>query len=54
MMTYPVFDKLTSMFRMITLVPFVYKKFLPFGSPPSTIGIPRVVRGNVAKVTSEI
>lgn len=30
----------TSIFLMITLFPLVYKKFFPFGSPPSTIGCP--------------
>lgn len=35
---------------MIILFPFVYKKFFPLGSPPSTRGIPLWVRGSVAKV----
>lgn len=29
---------LTSILRMITEFPFVYKKFFPFGSPPKTSG----------------
>ena len=35
----------TLMFLMMTALPQVYKKLLPFGSPPSTTGLPRVVKG---------
>ena len=37
--------QLTSMSRIITLVPFVYKKFFPLGSPFRTVGAPLTVRG---------
>ena len=39
---------LTSILRMKTLLPLVYKNVFPFGSAPKTIGCPRVVRGNEA------
>ena len=39
---------------MMTLLLFVYRKFFPFGSPPNTIGVPRVVLGKEAKTLSEI
>lgn len=42
------FIALTSILRIMTELPFVYKKFFPLGSPPRTIGWPRVVRGRVA------
>jgi hypothetical protein len=38
----------------MTLLLFVYRKFFPFGSPPNTIGVPRVVLGKEAKTLSEI
>jgi hypothetical protein len=38
----------------MTLLLFVYRKFFPFGSPPNTIGVPRVVLGREAKTLSEI
>lgn len=41
------------MSRMMTLLPLVYRKFFPFGSPPSTMGCPRCVRGNVEYMYSE-
>lgn len=34
---------------MKTLLLFVYRKFLPLGSPPNTIGTPLVVLGSEAK-----
>lgn len=40
--------QLTAASLMITLLPLVYRIFLPFGSPPTTMGIPRVVFGRVA------
>lgn len=43
---------LTSIFLIMTLLPLVYKKFFPLGSPPSTSGVPRWVRGSVANIYS--
>lgn len=45
---------LTSIFLMMTLLPLVYKKFFPFGSPPSTRGCPLCVLGNAANIYSVI
>lgn len=44
----------TAISRMMTLLPFVYRKFLPFGSPPITIDAPLVVLGRVANVPSTV
>ena len=44
--------QLTSMLRIMTLFPWVYKKFFPLGSPPRTRGCPRWVLGNVANKAS--
>jgi hypothetical protein len=38
----------------MTLLPLVYRKFLPLGSPPKTIGCPLCVRGSVEYMYSEI
>ena len=43
---------LTSIFLIITLLPLVYKKFFPLGSPPNTRGCPLCVLGNVANIYS--
>lgn len=43
---------LTSIFLMITLLPLVYKKFFPLGSPPNTRGCPLWVLGNAANIYS--
>lgn len=37
---------------MITLLPLVYKKFFPLGSPPNTRGCPLWVLGNAANIYS--
>jgi len=39
---------------MMTLLPFVYRKFLPFGSPPTTMDTPLVVLGRVANMPSTV
>lgn len=39
---------------MITLLPLVYKKFFPLGSPPNTRGCPLCVLGNVASIYSAV
>jgi len=44
----------TAMSRMMTLLPFVYRKFLPFGSPPRTMDTPLAVLGRVANVPSTV
>ena len=40
--------KLTSISRIITLLPFVYKKFFPLGSPFKGVGFPLTVLGEEA------
>lgn len=42
--------KLTSISRIITLLPFVYKKFFPVGSPFKGVGLPLTVLGEVANI----
>ena len=39
---------------MMTLLPFVYRKFFPFGSPPMTMETPLVVLGRVAYMPSTV
>lgn len=43
-------SKLTSISRIITLLPFVYKKFFPLGSPFKIVGFPLTVCGEVANM----
>lgn len=38
----------------MTLLPLVYRKFFPLGSPPKTIGWPLCVRGSVEYMYSKI
>lgn len=45
--------RLTSISRIITLLPFVYKKFFPFGSPFKTVGTPLTVFGKVENMRPE-
>lgn len=44
--------KLTAISLITTLLPLQYRMFFPFGSPLITSGIPRCVRGRVAKMLS--
>lgn len=44
------YTQLTSMSRINTLLPFVYKKFFPLGSPFSRVGAPLTVFGKEANI----
>lgn len=47
---YGKYTQLTSMLRINTLLPFVYKKFFPLGSPFSRVGAPLTVFGKEANI----
>ena len=45
--------ELTAMSRIMTLVPFVYRKFFPLGSPFNTVGAPLTVLGKGENIAPE-